>query len=50
MTLRYRGRYVRARVIDRGPYSGGARWDLTQKTARKLHLSTTDTIRAAPIK
>jgi hypothetical protein len=50
VTLRYKGHYVRARVIDRGPYSGGARWDVTQKTARKLHLTTTDTIRAAPIR
>ncbi len=49
VTLRYRGRYVRARVIDRGPYTSGVRWDLTQKTARKLHMSTTDTIRAAPV-
>jgi rare lipoprotein A (RlpA)-like double-psi beta-barrel protein/putative peptidoglycan binding protein len=50
VTLKYRGRYVRARVIDRGPYTRGVRWDLTQKTARKLHLTTTDTIRAAPIR
>ena len=50
VTLTYRGRYVRARVIDRGPYTRGVRWDLTQKTARKLHLTTTDTIRAAPIR
>ena len=50
VTLKYGGRYVRARVIDRGPYASGVRWDLTQKTARKLHLTTTDTIRAAPIK
>jgi rare lipoprotein A len=50
VTLKYRGRYVRARVIDRGPYTRGVRWDLTQRTARKLHLTTTDTIRAAPIK
>jgi Lytic transglycolase/Putative peptidoglycan binding domain len=50
VTLKYRSRYVRARVIDRGPYTSGARWDLTQKTARKLHLTITDTIRAAPIK
>ena len=49
VTLKYRGRYVRARVIDRGPYTSGIRWDLTQKAARKLHLTTTDTIRAAPI-
>jgi hypothetical protein len=50
VTLKYRSHYVRARVIDRGPYASGVRWDLTQKTARKLHLTTTDTIRAAPIK
>jgi peptidoglycan hydrolase-like protein with peptidoglycan-binding domain len=50
VTLKYGGRYVRARVIDRGPYTSGVRWDLTQKTARVLHLTTTDTIRAAPIK
>jgi len=50
VTLKYHHRYVRARVIDRGPYTNGARWDLTQKTARKLNLTTTDTIRAAPIR
>jgi peptidoglycan hydrolase-like protein with peptidoglycan-binding domain len=50
VTLKYRGRYVRARVIDRGPYTRGIRWDLTQRTARKLRLEVTDTIRAAPIK
>jgi peptidoglycan hydrolase-like protein with peptidoglycan-binding domain len=50
VTLKYRGRYVRARVIDRGPYTRGVRWDLTRKTARALHLTVTDTIRAAPIK
>jgi hypothetical protein len=50
VTLRYRGRYLRTRVIDRGPYAHGARWDLTQKAARKLRLTVTDTVRAAPIK
>ncbi len=50
VALKYGSRYVRARVIDRGPYMSGVRWDLTQKTARKLHLQTTDTIRAAAIK
>jgi Putative peptidoglycan binding domain/Lytic transglycolase len=50
VTLKYRSHYLRARVIDRGPYTRGVRWDLTQKTARELHLTTTDTIRAAPIK
>ena len=50
VTLKYGGRYVRARVIDRGPYTRGVRWDLTQATAQALHLTTTDTIRAAPIR
>ena len=50
VTLKYRGHYVRARVIDRGPYTSGARWDLTQQAARKLHLTTTDKVRAAPIR
>jgi hypothetical protein len=50
VTLKHGSRYVRARVIDRGPYTRGVRWDLTRRTARKLHLTITDTIRAAPIK
>jgi hypothetical protein len=50
VTLKYGGRYVRTKVIDRGPYANGARWDLTQRTAQKLHLTSTDKIRAAPIK
>ena len=49
VTLKYRGRYVRARVIDRGPYRKGTRWDLTGATAKKLHMTSTSTIRAAPI-
>jgi rare lipoprotein A (peptidoglycan hydrolase) len=32
----YRGRWVRARVIDRGPYNGKYRWDLTKRAARKI--------------
>ena len=52
VTLEYHGRYVRARVIDRGPYARGVRWDLTKRTADKLHLTSAgaDTIRAAPIR
>jgi hypothetical protein len=50
VTLKYGKRYVRARVIDRGPYTNGVRWDLTQRTAEKLHFTYTDDIRAAPIK
>jgi hypothetical protein len=50
VTLKYRGRFVRARVIDRGPFTRGVRWDLTYGTARALHFTTTDQIRAAPIR
>ena len=39
VTIRHRGRVVRVRVIDRGPYVGGREYDLTAATARKLRFS-----------
>jgi rare lipoprotein A (peptidoglycan hydrolase) len=36
VTLRHRGRTLRVRVIDRGPYAGGREYDLTAATARRL--------------
>lgn len=36
VTLRYGGRTVRVRVIDRGPYVAGREYDLTEATARAL--------------
>lgn len=36
LTLRYRGRSVRVRVIDRGPYVQGREFDLTEATKRAL--------------
>jgi rare lipoprotein A (peptidoglycan hydrolase) len=36
VTLRYHGRTVRVRVIDRGPYVAGREYDLTEATARTL--------------
>jgi rare lipoprotein A (peptidoglycan hydrolase) len=36
VTLRHRGRVVRVRVIDRGPYVAGREYDLTEATARRL--------------
>ena len=36
VTFAYRGRWVRARVIDRGPYNGDYKWDLTRKLAKRL--------------
>jgi rare lipoprotein A len=38
VTLRHRGRTVRVRVIDRGPYAGGREYDLTEATARELRF------------
>jgi peptidoglycan hydrolase-like protein with peptidoglycan-binding domain len=38
VVLRYRGRFVRTTVIDRGPYANRANWDLTRVTARALHF------------
>ncbi len=34
----YRGRSIVTRVIDRGPYSRGNAWDLTQAAARALQF------------
>jgi rare lipoprotein A (peptidoglycan hydrolase) len=47
VVLRYKGRYVRTRVIDRGPYAHGAKWDLTQATARALEFEHTDDVSVA---
>ena len=44
VTIRHRGRVVRVRVIDRGPYSGAREYDLTAATARKLRFSGAGTI------
>ena len=49
VVIRYRGRYARTKVIDRGPYANGAKWDLAQATAVELGFEYTDEIRVAPI-
>ena len=36
VTLKHRGRRVRVRVIDRGPYVGAREYDLTSATARRI--------------
>jgi rare lipoprotein A len=38
VTLRHRGRRVRVKVIDRGPYVGAREYDLTEATARRLRF------------
>jgi rare lipoprotein A (peptidoglycan hydrolase) len=49
VVLRYKGRYVRTKVIDRGPYAHGAKWDLTQAAARALGFEYTDDVRVAKL-
>jgi rare lipoprotein A len=44
LTLRYGGRSVRARVIDRGPFVGGREFDLTGATKNRLGFGSTGTI------
>jgi rare lipoprotein A (peptidoglycan hydrolase) len=43
VVLRYKGRYVRTKVIDRGPFANGAKWDLTQATAEALRFDSVGT-------
>jgi rare lipoprotein A (peptidoglycan hydrolase) len=47
VAVRYKGRFIRTRVIDRGPYAHGAKWDLTNRAAKKLRFTHTDEIRVA---
>lgn len=53
VVIGYKGRYLRTRVIDRGPYVKRRYerdWDLTRGAAHKLGFEGTDKVRAAPIK
>jgi rare lipoprotein A len=44
LTLRYHGREVSARVIDRGPYASGREFDLTGATKARLGFGSTGTV------
>jgi rare lipoprotein A (peptidoglycan hydrolase) len=41
----YMGRWVRAKVIDRGPYIRGRKWDLTEALAAQLGTIPVGTVR-----
>jgi rare lipoprotein A (peptidoglycan hydrolase) len=49
VALRYQGRIVVVPVIDRGPYSRGVDYDLTEATARRLGMTQTSRLAAAPL-
>ena len=48
VTLYFAGRTVVVPVIDRGPFSNGARYDLTSATAQALGLTETTTVGVVP--
>lgn len=50
VTFNKGGRWLRTRVIDRGPYVGGRTWDLTRKAARQLGMTHTETVRSAVLR
>ena len=50
VTIAYEGRFLRTRVIDRGPFAHGAKWDLTGAAARELGFETTSEVRAAIVR
>jgi peptidoglycan lytic transglycosylase len=47
VAFKYGGRIVIAPVIDRGPYTKGLSWDLTERVAGALHMRTTSAVRVA---
>jgi peptidoglycan hydrolase-like protein with peptidoglycan-binding domain len=49
VVVRYKGSFLRTRVIDRGPYANQAKWDLTEAAAEEVGLEVTDKIRVAKI-
>jgi hypothetical protein len=49
VAIYYRGRTVVVPVIDRGPYTSGVDWDLTQATAKALGIPGTATIGAVSL-
>jgi len=49
VALRYRGHIIVVPVVDRGPYARGVSYDLTAATARKLGMTQTSRLAAAPL-
>ena len=49
VALKYQGRTIVVPVIDRGPYSRGVSYDLTEATAHKLGMRETSRLGAAAL-
>lgn len=50
VTFKKGGRFLRTKVIDRGPFVRGLQWDLTRAAARKLGITQTESLRSAIIR
>ena len=50
VTIKYRGRFLRTRVIDRGPYVKGVKWDLTSAAAKQLGFRGSENVRSAIVR
>jgi rare lipoprotein A (peptidoglycan hydrolase) len=49
VALRYHGRSLVVPVVDRGPYAHGVSYDLTSATAKRLGMTQTSRVGAAPL-
>ena len=50
VTMKYRGHYLDTKVVDRGPYMKGVKWDLTSAAAQKMGLEVTSKVRSAIVR
>ena len=50
VVLKYKNRFIRTEVVDRGPYIEGRRWDLTYAAQQKLRIPGIATIRSAIVR
>jgi peptidoglycan hydrolase-like protein with peptidoglycan-binding domain len=50
VTFNKGGHWLRTKVIDRGPYVKGRKWDLTQEAAQALGMEYTESVRSAVAK
>jgi rare lipoprotein A len=49
VALFYAGKTITVPVVDRGPFANGAKWDLTQAAAERLHFEYTDEVGVATL-
>jgi hypothetical protein len=50
VTIARDGEYLTTRVIDRGPYVKGVKWDLTAAAAKRIGLEYTEPVRSAIVR